>query len=118
MWLALQGPCTCLYEGQKFEILSGNSLNLKKHLLHMATKSGQKLESLFVLACGWPLRGRTHVRIKGQNLNFYLETHATSHNIHTIPHNIYFMRLRILPRILGTLYWRVDDPLGAVHTPV
>ena len=39
------------------------------------------------------------------------ETHATPHNIHATPHNIYFMRLRILPRILGTLYWRVDDPL-------
>ena len=50
--------------------------------------------------------GRTHVRIKGQNLNFYLETHAT-------PNDIYFIvRLRILPRILGTLYWRVDDPVG------
>ena len=55
--------------------------------------------------------GRTHVRIKGRNLKFYLETHATPHNIHTTPHNIYFIRLRILPRILGTLYWRVDDPL-------
>ena len=57
------------------------------------------------------VRGRTHVRIKGQNLNFYLENHATPHNIHATPHNIYFIRLRILPRILGTLYWRVDDPL-------
>ena len=56
------------------------------------------------------LRGRTHVRIKGHNLNFYLETHTTPHNIHEKPHNIYFIRLRILPRILGTLYWRVDDP--------
>ena len=46
----------------------------------------------FTLPC--PIfRGRTHVLIKGQNLNFYLETHAT-------PHNIYFIRLRILPRIL------------------
>ena len=35
----------------------------------------------------------THVSIKGQNLNFYLETHATTHNI-------YFIRLRILPRNL------------------
>ena len=59
------------------------------------------------------IRGRTHVRMKGQNLNFYLETHATPHNIHATPHNIYFIRLRILPRILGTLYWRVDDPLKA-----
>ena len=57
-------------------------------------------------------RGRTHVRIKGQNLNFYLETHATPHNIHATPHNIYLIWLRILPRILGTLYWRVDDPLA------
>ena len=68
------------------------------------------------VCCGFsssihPVRSRTHVRIKGQNLNFYLETHATPHNIHTTPHNIYFIRLRILPRILGTLYWRVDDPL-------
>ena len=55
-------------------------------------------------------RGRTHVRIKGQNLNFYLETHATPHNIGATPHDIYFIQLRILPRILGTLYWRVDDP--------
>ena len=37
--------------------------------------------------------GRKRVRIKGQNLNFYLETHATMHNI-------YFIRLRILPRNL------------------
>ena len=36
----------------------------------------------------------THVSIKGQNLNFYLETHAA------ITHNIYFIRLRILPRNL------------------
>ena len=71
------------------------------------------------MSWNWPkidlktcLRGRTHVRIKGQNLNFYLETHATPHNIHATPHNIYFIRLRILPRILGTLYWRVDDPLA------
>ena len=56
------------------------------------------------------LRGRTHVHIKGQNLNFYLETHATPQSIHATPQNIYFIRLRILPRILGTLYWRVDDP--------
>ena len=34
------------------------------------------------------------VRIKGQNLNFYLETHATTHNI-------YVMWLRILPRNLA-----------------
>ena len=53
---------------------------------------------------------RTHVRKKGQNLNFNLETHATPYNIHATPHNIYFMRLKILPRILCTLYWRVDDP--------
>ena len=36
------------------------------------------------------IMGRTHVRIKGQNLNFYQETHATMYNI-------YFIRLRILP---------------------
>ena len=54
------------------------------------------------------VRGRTYVRVKRQNLNFYLET---PHNIHATPHNIYFIRLRILPIILGTLYWRVDDPL-------
>ena len=35
--------------------------------------------------------GRTHVRIKGQKLNFYLETHATTQNI-------YFRRLRNLAR--------------------
>ena len=29
---------------------------------------------------------RTHVRIKGQNLNFYLETHTTTtHHIYFIP---------------------------------
>ena len=28
------------------------------------------------------LMGRTHVRIKGQNLSFYLETHVTTHNIY------------------------------------
>ena len=33
------------------------------------------------------------VRKKGQNLNFYLETDAT-------PHNIYFIRLRIMPKFL------------------
>ena len=32
--------------------------------------------------------GRTHVRMKGKNLNFYLETHAPTHNI-------YFIRLKI-----------------------
>ena len=36
---------------------------------------------------------RKHDRMKGQNLNFYLETHATTHNI-------YFIGLRILPRFL------------------
>ena len=43
----------------------------------------------------------THVRIKGQNLNFYLETHATTlirYFLHTATK-------------LGTLYWRVNDPL-------
>ena len=40
-------------------------------------------------------RGRTQVRIKGQNLNFYLETHAAT------THDIYFIRLRILPRDLA-----------------
>ena len=39
------------------------------------------------------LMGRTHVRIKGENLNFYLETQSTTHNI-------YFKRLRILSRNL------------------
>ena len=48
------------------------------------------------------LMALTHVRIKGQTLNFYFESHATPHNVHTTPHNIYFIRLRILPRILGT----------------
>ena len=64
------------------------------------------------------LRGRTHIRIKGQNLNFYLENHATPHNIHATCHNIYFIRLRILHRIVGTLYWRVDDPLISMHDKV
>ena len=32
------------------------------------------------------VRGRTHVCIKGQNLNLYLETHATPHNINATPH--------------------------------
>ena len=59
-------------------------------------------------AMGTEAKGpHTHVRIKGQNLNFYLKT---PHNIHATPHTMYFIRLRILPRILGTLYWRVDDP--------
>ena len=52
-----------------------------------------------------------HFRIKGLNLNVYLETHSTPHNIHVTPYNIYFIRLRILPRVLGTLYCRLDDPL-------
>ena len=39
------------------------------------------------------LLARTHVRIKSQNLNFYLKTHATTHNI-------YFIRLRVLSRNL------------------
>ena len=39
------------------------------------------------------LRGRTHVRIKGQNLIFYLESYATTYNI-------YFIRQRTLPRFL------------------
>ena len=39
------------------------------------------------------LIARTHFGIKGQNLNFYLETHATTQNI-------YFRWLRILPRNL------------------
>ena len=38
--------------------------------------------------------GRTHVRIKGENLNFYLETQSTTHNIY------YFKRIRILSRNL------------------
>ena len=32
------------------------------------------------------------------------------------PHTIYFIRLRILHRILGALYWRVDDPFRTVYT--
>ena len=45
--------------------------------------------------------GRTHVRMKGQNLNFYLETHTTPHNIHTTPIIFtYFIWPKILPRIL------------------
>ena len=31
------------------------------------------------------VRGRTHVRIKGQDLNFYLETHATLERINAPP---------------------------------
>ena len=64
------------------------------------------------------LRGRTNVCIKGQNLNFYLETHATPHNIHATPHNIYFIRLRILPRILGTLYWRMYVCMYVKRSPL
>ena len=69
-----------------------------------APKALRKLKGEFLnmIVLG-PLRGRTHIRIKGQNLNFYLETHATPQNIHTTPHIIYFIRLRILPKILGTL---------------
>ena len=46
---------------------------------------------------------RTHVRIKGQNLNFYLETHKTKHNLH-------FRTAKNSAQKLGTLHWRVDDP--------
>ena len=42
---------------------------------------------------------RTRVSIKDQNLNFYLETHTTTHQI-------YFIRLRILPR-----NWRLQENL-------
>ena len=38
------------------------------------------------------IMARTHVPQKGQNLNFYLETHAAT------THNTCFIRLRILPR--------------------
>ena len=48
---------------------------------------------VLVQMCGWGFRGRTHIRIKGQNLNFYLESHAATDNI-------YFIRLRSLPRNL------------------
>ena len=37
---------------------------------------------------------------KGKNLDFYPETHATTHNIYIIHNN----------QKLGTLYWHVDDP--------
>ena len=42
--------------------------------------------------------GLTHVRIKGQKLNFYQEN---SRNLHTAKN---------AAQKLGTLYWRVDDP--------
>ena len=42
-------------------------------------------------------RGRTHVRIKGQNLNFNLQTHATPHNIHATPHDISFIWQKFCP---------------------
>ena len=61
--------------------------------------------------CDLPLRGRTHVRIKGQNLNLYLDTHATPHNIHATPNNIYFIRPKILPRILVHYTGVCDWPL-------
>ena len=51
------------------------------------------------------IMGRTHVSIKGQYLNVYLETHATTNHI-------YFIRLRILPRnLVHYTYWRVNDTL-------
>ena len=43
---------------------------------------------------------RTHVRIKGQNLPFYLKTHA-QYLLHTAKSSA---------QKLGTLYWRVSDP--------
>ena len=57
--------------------------------LKLVSKS--HLELCYVVSSA--LMARTHVRIKGQNLNFYLETHATTYNI-------YFIRLRIQPRFL------------------
>ena len=58
---------------------------MQKKLRHRVklTKQANKILNL-----SSAVRGRTHVRIKGQNLNFYLETHATSHNTHAAPHNI------------------------------
>ena len=66
------------------------------------SESSRNLARIWALirTCRWGLRACTHVRIKGQNFNFYLETHATSHKIHAIPQNIYVIRLRILRRIL------------------
>ena len=50
----------------------------------------------------------THVRIKGQNLNFYLETHATTHNFCLI-------RLRILPRnIILACGWPLSKKLESL----
>ena len=48
---------------------------------------------------------RTHVRIKGKKIKFYLFFAATTPNI-------YFIRLRILLRnlVLLVFYWRVDEP--------
>ena len=119
-----KGPYTRPYVMQKFELL-GNSLNIaftsygfeiwpetwyiilakpqdvpfKAHpyVYKMYQNSCQILlpyEANVVL--GWVsfhIMAHTHVRIEGQNLNFYLKTHAT-------PQNIYFIRLRILPRNL------------------
>ena len=53
----------------------------------------------------WFVNARTHVRIKGQNLIFYLETHATTHNI-------YFLWRRILPRnlVYYTDVWMTLNP--------
>ena len=57
------------------------------------------------------LMALTHVSIKGQNLNFYLETHATTHNI-------YFIRLRVLPRNLVhyTGVWMTLKESGVIGT--
>ena len=76
---------------------------------------GEKRGTLRQEFIAYSVRGRTHVWIKGQNLNFYLETHATPHNIHATPHDIYFKWLRMLPRILAC-GWLVDDSLSGVYT--
>ena len=54
----------------------------------------------------------TRPYIKGQNLNFYLETRATPHNIHATLRNICLLHTaKNSAQIIGKLYWRVDDPL-------
>ena len=55
---------------------------------HAPMRIGKGISNLHPCRCIFLKRGLTHVRIKGQNLNFYLETHVSTHNI-------YIIRLRI-----------------------
>ena len=45
---------------------------------------------MFGMAMWMALLGQVHVHIKGQSLNLYLETHATTHDI-------YFIQLEFFP---------------------